>query len=81
MNLRRKLLIASNNTANFYGHGHCSSGDIMNLVCLMTLQDNVAKGSCGFTEKNSSLRLKISQKEDGFKNKLRLRLYHKHDIF
>ena len=35
----------------FGGHGHCGSGDIIILVCHVTLQDHVIKGLCDFIGK------------------------------
>ena len=38
----------------FGGHSHCSSEDIMILVCHVILLDHVIKGSCDFIGKNPS---------------------------
>ena len=34
--------------AKFGGHRHCGTGDILNLVCHVILQDQEIKGSCNF---------------------------------
>ena len=36
------------------GNRHCGSGDIMVLVYHVILQDQVTKGSCGFTGDSSA---------------------------
>ena len=38
----------------FGGHSHCSSEDIMILVCHVILLDHVINGSCDFIGKNPS---------------------------
>ena len=38
---------------------HCGSGDIAYLICQVTLQDHVIKGSPDFTEGSSSLNIAI----------------------
>ena len=40
--------VLSYHPAEFGGHRHFVSGDIMILVCHVILQDHVIKGSCDF---------------------------------
>ena len=44
----------SQHLAKFGGHRHCRGVDIMILVCYVTLQDHVIKGSCDFMARNPS---------------------------
>ena len=50
---KRKLLNVCNHPAKFGSHNHCHSGDITYLICHVTLQDNVIKGSCDYLERSS----------------------------
>ena len=38
----------SNHYLKFGGHRHCSSEDIMVLICHVILQEHVIKASCNF---------------------------------
>ena len=40
--------------AKFGGHGHCSSRDIMCLVCHVIKQDHIIKGSGDYNVRNPS---------------------------
>ena len=42
------LLLISQHTAEFGGHRHCDCGDIMVLVCHVTLHNHVTKESNNF---------------------------------
>ena len=43
-----------NHPATFGEHSHCDSGDLTYLICHVTLQDYVIKGSCDFMEGSST---------------------------
>ena len=50
-----KVLNEFSPTCTFNGQRPCSSRDITYLICHVTLQDHVIKGSCDFMEGSSSL--------------------------
>ena len=44
----------SHDLANFGGHRHCGSRDIILLVCHVILQGYLIKGSCDFMSRSPS---------------------------